>query len=406
MSSGLSREELADVLERAHVEIGKDAGIRLLHRASTLLAEIDAAGLVQVLPPHPEDPDHNPRARIDWPEVVAGVERGGRFTGPHGRRRDESVVRIALSLLGVLQIDLHTELNMLDRPTTALVLAAIGASTQSHYDSYERLLPDGRPSGWSGTVFRPPLFPWPETPPGPAPGQGTLSLWPAAEEETAALAAALANPYPEVGLPLDDHVLRVLRHLRPADVAGMRGAGLARMRWPDDPGVRATRHELPVADVEEWLGAPLPEFDDLVPAVLRCFTLEPGPLPRRGTTLPDGEPLQVHVDLLWVAPDVDLDHLVLHHAPQDGYVQGYLSWTPWRQRDEPEDRTTDFTSAAGGHTGVSVGGTRIGVQRFEGGVTRIGWGRRVGGDLFGIALHVPREPREALEFLLRGRNVP
>jgi hypothetical protein len=389
----LSREELADALERSLLEVGKNPAITLLHRAGTFLEEMDAAGFVEVLPPHPDDPAQNPRSRIDWAGSLAALQD----------RAGGNVLRIAASLVGELAVDLSAELSMMDRRTTALVLAAINASTQSHSETYERLLPDGRPSGWSGSVSREPLFPWPPVDPEPADVQGSLSLWPAAEEEAAAEAAALANPYPEVGLPLDDHVRRVLRHLRPADWGGMRGGGLHRRRFDGEPGVRQSMHEHPRPDVEAWLGFRLPEFDGV--GRLMCLTFEEPPLAERGSLLPHGEPAQFHIGLLWVPDGTDLDRVQLHHAAQDGLLSGGVNWSPW-ERPHEEDPPTSFREAAGGFTGVTVRGTRVGVQRRDPAETRIGWLKEASGTRFGVHLNVPREPEAALEFLLAGRGAP
>ncbi|PRY16884.1 hypothetical protein [Kineococcus rhizosphaerae] len=278
------------------------------------------------------------------------------------------------------------------------MLAAVGDSTQAHTLFSEPLLPHGGPSGRAAMTRQGPLHPRPEEPPAPPGDQGTLALRPQAEEEADTLAAALANPHPEVALPLDEHVLRVLRHLRPATL------GRRRRERPDAPSVGATAHELPRADVEAWLGFALPEFPDLAPARLVCLRREPGPLPRRGSLMPNGEPFCVRVALLWVAPDVDLDRLVLRRG--DGLLQGTVNWQPGRSRPDHRVLTTHFTNPAGGHTSVTVGGTQVGVQRVDPELTRIAWGRDVGDDEFTVALHVPHEPRQALEFLLRGRDAP
>lgn len=404
MGTGLSREELADVLERSLLEVGKDSAITLLHRAGTFLEEMDAAGFVEVLPPHPEDPEQNPRSRIDWAGALAAIEPEGAMIRDSWPRTDQSVVRIAASLVGALPVDLSAELSGMDRRTTTLVLAAMEGRTQAHYESYERLLPDGRPSGWSATVPRERLVPWPQREPEAVDVQGHLPLWPEAEEEAAAEQAANDNPYPEVELPLDDHVRRVLRHLRPADWGGMRGGSVARHRWDDEPGVRTTMHEHALADVEAWSGFPLPEFDDV--GRLMCLTFEEPPLAARGSLLPNGEPVEVSLCLLWVPDGTDLDHVVFRHAAADGLVSGVVRWSPWNSPADDGGPSTRVNAAAGGYTGVTVRGTRVGVQRSDPAETRLGWVREASGTRFGVSLQVPRAPQAALELLLAGRHVP
>lgn len=391
MGSGLSREELFEVLRRATSEGGTTPAVRLLHETGTVLQTLDEAGWIEVLPPHPDDPEQNPHARIDWAAALADHDR-------FGWGRDRHLLSLAASLAGAVEVDLRSALGQLDRRTTAFVLAAISDSTQAHTLFFEPLLPDGRPSGRSAMTWQGPLYAWPGEPSPPPQGQGTLALWPAAEEEAAALAAAFANPYPEVSLPLDDHVLRVLRHLRPATL------GRRRRERPDAPGVGASMHDLPRADVETWLGFALPEFADLAPARLVCLRREPGPLPHRGSPRPNGEPSSVHVVLLWVAPDVDLDRLVLRRG--DGILRGTVTRRSRGPVLDAEGPATLFTNPAGGHTTVTVGGTRVAVQHVDPGLTRTAWGRDAGGDEVTVALHVPHEPRQALELLLRGRDAP
>ena len=186
----------------------------------------------------------------------------------------------------------------------------------------------------------------------------------------------------------------------------MRGGGLAERRFPGEPGVDAPQRR-EVRDVQEWLGFPLPRLTPLEEAGHDplCVTFEPGPLPQRGSLMPNGEPWEVGLALLWVPAGTDLSRVVLRHAVTDGFAGGLLHRSPGPVR-ETRRRATSLTEPVGGYTGVSIGGTRAGVQHSRPGRTRIGW-RKQGPDAsFTIALHLPLEPVPALELVLRSRNVP
>lgn len=458
--SGLSPEELAQTLERAFDELsGPPAAVRLLHRTGNWLSAMDEAGFIDIEPPPPDDPQGRPRARIAWPEALAAAEHGGALTSrsldapwyeerdadeqPYGVepepdevRRDVPLLRLAASLAGAAPVDLSRELSGLDRPTTAVVLAAISSATQAHTREYRRLLPDGRPSTWSASTWIGPLYDWADAEAeaqrnrgeGEAEGswrQGRLALYPAAEEEAAIARAAHANPHPVARLPLSDHVLRVLGALRPGGSAGIRGGGRGlrrhRGRGSGD-GVGSTLLRYTRVEVEDWLGFALPTLTPLEEAGHRLVCLrsrnswepEGAQLPARGSSIPNGDPVELSIALRWVPPEVDSTRVALHDDQGEG-VTGLVTYSPFS--NDPEERTerraTSLTEPAGAYTGITVDGTHVGVQHSSPGHTRIGWSKRgpdprdAGGTgvWYGMALHLPLEPIAAVELILASRDI-
>ena len=439
---GLDPDELARTLEHAFGELsGPPAAVTLLHRTGNWLSALDTAGFIEIGPPHPDDPDARPRATIAWTEALAAAEHGGALASrsldlhldddpyavepdPDQPRRDVPVLRLAAGLAGAVAVDLRSDLSGLDRPTTAVLLAAISAATQAHVHQFRAVREDGRPSSRGSMRWVGPLYDWSDAeaevqrwvgsdePSGPW-RQGRLSLYPAADAEADLLRAALANPYPVADLPLSDHLRRVLCALPPeSHHRGYRSRGGG---GGGQDSVEATMVRHPRGEVESWLGFPLPTLTSLEEQghELVCVTHRlpwdgpGGALPIRGSLLPNGEPVQVDVSLLWVPPGTDLAEVSFDDAQVESWVTGLVHWSPVpRPRPDHRKRTTSFTQAAGGCTGVTVRGTRVGVQHRDAGHTRIGWSRREGGEEFGLSLHVPAEPVEALELVLAGRDVP
>ncbi|WP_328291639.1 hypothetical protein OG218_02590 [Kineococcus sp. NBC_00420] len=432
---GLEPDELARTLEHAFGELsGPPAAVTLLHRTGNWLSALDAAGFIEIGPPHPDDPDARPRATIAWTEALAAAEHGGALASrsldlhldddpyavepdPDQPRRDVPVLRLAAGLAGAVAVDLRSDLSGLDRPTTAVLLAAISAATQAHVQQFRAVREDGRPSSRGSMRWVGPLYDWSDAeaevqrwtgsndPSGPW-RQGRLSLYPAADAEADLLRAALTNPYPVAELPLGDHLRRVLEALRPQSV-GRRSRRRARLADDvDDSVLRYTRGE-----VEDWLGFPLPSLTPLEASgfELICRTAkhfwngDADPLPARGSLLPNGEPLEVSIQLLWVPRGPDAARV----APDEERVTGLVRWSPFvRLAEDPSQRTTSFTEPAGGYTRVTVNSTRIGVQHGYPGHTRIGWSRDVLGEQYNLALHLPWEPVRALELVLASRNAP
>ncbi|NAZ83764.1 hypothetical protein GTR02_18280 [Kineococcus sp. R8] len=456
----MSPQELAETLERAFDELsGPPAAVGLLHRTGNWLTAMDEAGFIEIEPPRPDDPEARPRARIAWLEALAAAEYGGALASrsldvawyeqrgvdeqPYGvepdpdeARRDVPLLRLAASLAGAAPVDLCSELSGLDRPTTAVVLAALSSATQAHTRQYRRLLPDGRPSTWSGSTWEGPLYDWADAEAearrcrgdggaGAPWRQERLALYPAAEEEAAIARAAHANPHPVAQLPLSEHLLRVLGALRPGGSAGIRGGGRAfrRHRGRGEGDVDSTLLPYTRAEVEDWLGFALPTLAPLEEAGHRLVCLksrnfwepEGAALPARGSSLPNGEPMELSIALRWVPPEVDSTRLARHDDQSGEWVTGLINYSPFTRtpQEQPERRATSLTEPAGAYTGITVNDTRMGVQHSLPGHTRIGWSKQ-GPDTpdatgkgvwYGMALHLPLEPIAAVEFILASRAI-
>ncbi|WP_328292993.1 hypothetical protein OG218_09625 [Kineococcus sp. NBC_00420] len=398
--SGLPPEELGGVLVRAHDEVGggRQAAVELLRRRTGWLASMDAAGFIAIGAPSPRDPDQRPRAVVRWAEAVAATEYGGvlhdevRHPG-----KDPRLLRIAAGLAGAGPVDLADVLSGLDHETTRYVLAAVESSTQAHVQYYSPRLPDGRDGFYGmGGVPMPRIVEWPLAEPSTW-QQPELALWPARVAEEAAAAWAVANPEPEVSLPLAAEVVEVLRHLRRP--GGMRGGGLG--LWGRGAIAQELRRRTS-RELADRLGLPVPELSALTEAGYRreCFSWEAGELPDRAVPLLREEEHRP-VFVCWVPPGVSLDEVPFHQEVGSGVAT--LTIVVRRRDADHTDPgpTTDLHSAAGGRTLVRVGGHRVGIQRSGRTSTRLGWRRDLGDETAHLVLEVPLRPVEALDVLLR-----
>lgn len=303
--TGLAPEELAATLRLAMSERGggHQAAVDLLARCGGWLPVLDAAGFVAVGPPSGRDPELRPRAVVRWADAVAALEHGGALnTGwdHHRPSLDDRVLRIAASLADGPAVELGALLIDLDRERTRFVLSAVEASTQAHVVEYEWRLPDGRNSGRSGFLSVPPIVPWPEVDLDSGWEQPELALWPERVAEEEAVAWAAAHPAPAVGLPLTGPVADLLSRLRAP--GGMRGGGLG--MWSRTPISVELRARTP-AEVEAWLGGPLPELPPLVAAGQRCWCFS------RGEEGDEG----FEVVLCWVPAGTSIHEVVLPVPP-------------------------------------------------------------------------------------------
>ncbi|WP_245886992.1 hypothetical protein [Kineococcus xinjiangensis] len=342
----------------------------MLQRTSNWLSAMDAAGFIEISPPHPDDPDARPRARIDWLEALAATGYGG-----------------ALACRS-LQVHLDPE----DDPYG--VETGVG-------DRSRRADAAGEP--WR---------------------QEHLALHPAAEEEAAIARAAHANPYPVAQLPLNEHLRRALGALRPGRRMTPRLTRRSRRQDGGANSISRTMHQHTRAEVEDWLGFALPSLTPLEKAGRRLlcltsrmfWTSDADPLPARGSSLPNGEPMELEIYLLWAPAEADLTRVALHDAEEEGWVVGSVGYSPFTRAPQEERgrRATSLTEPAGAYTGITVNGSRLGVQHSLPGHTRIGWTRRGpaaptepgGGVWYRMALHVPREPVAAVELILASRDIP
>lgn len=391
--TGLPPDELAATLREAMSERGggHQAAVELLARCGGWLPVLDAAGFIAVGPPSGRDPELRPRAVVRWADAVGALEHGGALNAGWDHHRpalDDRVLRIAASLADGPAVELGALLGDLDRERTRCVLAAVEAASQAHVVEYEWRLPDGRDSGRSGFVSVPPIVPWPEADRDSGWQQAELPLWPERVAEEEAVAWAAANPSPTVDLPLTGPVADLLSRLRAP--GGMRGGGLG--MWSGTPISGELRTRTP-ADVETWLGGPLPEVPPLVAAGQRCWCFSRGE---------EGDEA-FEVVLCWVPAGTSIHQVEVHRPAERGATVLHV-----RAGAEPTgggDRRTRLLDPAGGYTSVLVRGRRVGVQRCGHAETNLGWVRQGGADHQFLRLHVPRLPPQAVELLLQGENL-
>ncbi|MEW9265076.1 hypothetical protein AB1207_09980 [Kineococcus endophyticus] len=395
--TGLAPEELAATLRLATSERGggHQAAVDLLARCGGWLPVLDAAGFIAVGPPSGRDPELRPRAVVRWADAVAALEHGGALDAGWDHHRpalDDRVLRIAASLADGPAVALRALLDSLDRERTRFVLSAVEAATAAHHVEHEWRLPDGRDSGRSGFLSVPAIVPWPEVDLDTDWEQPELALWPERVAEEEAVAWAAAHPAPAVGLPLTGPVADLLSRLRAP--GAMRGGGLG--MWSRTPISVELRARTP-AEVEAWLGGPLPELPPLVAAGQRCWCFS------RGEEGDEG----FEVVLCWVPAGTSIHEVVLPRSAERDATVLHVWARPGpgaAPSGAPEDRTS-LMDPAGGHTTVRVRGRRVGVQRWGHAESGLGWFRRGGADHQFLRLHVPRLPPAAVELLLQGENL-
>jgi hypothetical protein len=208
-------------------------------------------------------------------------------------------------------------------------------------------------------------------------------------EERAALAWALANPAPVVGLPLRPEVRAVLDHLHFA--SGMRGHGLGRALRREEP-LLVGRTVLSDAEFTAWAGIEVPEV------------VTPWAHRRVCTRLHGHD--DDHVTVFWLPADADVAEFTWQQAEASGAPTLTVDLHDGKPAAHPELQATRFRSAPGGWTAVTVGRSVVGVQRIDPDATRIGWVREDLPRPLAFVLHVTLLPTPAVELVLRGPGLP